>query len=53
MVSEGKAKGITLNDVAAQVDCDDCQVGRATRKPFRGELGHAKNIGDVIHSDLC
>jgi hypothetical protein len=53
MVSEGKAKGITLNDVAEQVDCDDCQVGRATRKPFRGELGHAKNIGDVIHSDLC
>jgi hypothetical protein len=53
MVSEGKANGITLNDVAEQVDCYDCKVGRATRKRFRGELGHATNIGEVIHSDLC
>jgi hypothetical protein len=53
MLSEGKAKGITLNDVAEQVDRDDCQVGRATRKPLRVELGYAMNIGEVIHSDLC
>jgi hypothetical protein len=36
-----------------QFDCDACHIGRATRKRFRGELGYAKNIGDVIHSDRC
>jgi hypothetical protein len=52
-MSEKMAKAITENDVAEQMDCIDCQGVRATRGSFRGELEHAKGIGDVIHSDLC
>jgi hypothetical protein len=51
-MSEKMTKAITENDVAEQVDCIDCQGGRATRRPFRGVLEHAKSIGDVIHLDL-
>jgi hypothetical protein len=53
MLSERKAKAITEKDVAEQMGGIDCQVGRETRRPFRGELEYAKSIGYVIHSDLC
>lgn len=53
MVSGGKAVGISLEESANTTACDDCAVGKETRKPFRGKLESTNEIGGIIHTDLC
>jgi hypothetical protein len=53
MVREKKAKGITLSESEDVIECDDCCNGKQTRKMFSGRISTAKQVGDVVHSDVC
>jgi hypothetical protein len=53
MVRAKKAKGITLSESEDVIDCDECCNGKQTRKMFSGRISTAKQVGDVIHSDVC
>jgi hypothetical protein len=53
MVREKKAKGITLSEGEDVIDCEECRIGKQTRKTFSGRISTAKKVGDVTHSDVC
>jgi hypothetical protein len=53
VVLEKKAKRITLSESEDVIDRDECCNGKQTRKMFSGRISMAKQVGGVIHSDVC
>ena len=46
--------GILSNlESASNSTCESCLQGKMTRSPFVGQMARAKDILEIIHSDVC
>ena len=46
--------GILSNlESASNLTCKACLQGKMTRSPFVGQMARAKDMSEIIHSDVC
>ena len=46
--------GILSNlESATNPTCEACLQGKMTRSPFIGQMARAKDVLEIIHSDVC
>ncbi|GFP93482.1 retrovirus-related pol polyprotein from transposon tnt 1-94, partial [Phtheirospermum japonicum] len=43
----------SLEDVKSLGTCESCLKGKMTKSPYKGQMEHAEDLLDLIHTDVC
>lgn len=49
----GSIKGLVIDDLSEDFQCETCLLGKMTRLPFPKKSTRSTEIGDITHSDVC